>query len=361
MLYLGIDLHSKQLTVSCRNESGDEVLRRQVSTRPQAVDQFLSQISGLAAADGGWVAILEVCGFSDWLVDRLQTSDCRDVLLVQPTERARQKTDRRDAAKLSSALWVNRLRLLAGRHVQGLRRVAIATPQERADRQLTALRREAGQWRTQIVNRIRHLLARRNLSHQFPTRSLRTIRGRRWLRELQLEPLDRMELDQALEQLQVCETQWEQLAEQIRRRHNASDRSMILGSIPGCGAFTALAIAARIGDVRRFPAPRSLANYFGLVPRCRNSGENTQRLGSITKQGSPLVRFLLGQLVLHVLRRDAHMRAWYKKLKSRRGSKIARVAVMRRLATIIWHMLSKGEAYQPGGPPRRRLTMTSKC
>jgi hypothetical protein len=62
---------------------------------------------------------------------------------------------------------------------------------------------------------------------------------------------------------------------------------------------------------------------------------------------------LLGQVVLHVLRRDAKLRTWYKGIKKRRGAKIARVAVMRRLTVIIWHMLSKQEDYQYGGAPER--------
>jgi hypothetical protein len=59
--------------------------------------------------------------------------------------------------------------------------------------------------------------------------------------------------------------------------------------------------------------------------------------------------------VLHVLRRDAPMRAWYLRIKKRRGAKIARVAVMRRLATILWHMLKHNAPYVVGGPPRRQL------
>jgi hypothetical protein len=59
--------------------------------------------------------------------------------------------------------------------------------------------------------------------------------------------------------------------------------------------------------------------------------------------------------VLHVLRKDAWMRTWFRGIKRRRGAKIARVAVMRRLTTILWHMLTKNEAYQSGGPPRARL------
>jgi transposase len=108
-----------------------------------------------------------------------------------------------------------------------------------------------------------------------------------------------------------------------------------LESVPGLGHYSAVAIAARIGDIERFRRPDSLANYFGLTPGCRNSGEATQRLGSITKRGSKLVRHLLNQAVIKVLRFDAAMRAWFKRIKKRRGAKISRVAVMWRLATIL--------------------------
>lgn len=361
MLYLGIDQHSKQLTVNLRNEAGDAILHRQLSTRGEAVREFLEEIGRRAAAEGGYLAIVEVCGFNDWLLDLLPGVGCREVVLVQPTERSRRKTDRRDAAALSEVLWVNRQRLWNGRMVQGLRRVCIPTPPQRADRRLTAMRRNVGARRTRVLNRVRHVLARLNVAQHCPTRGIQTQRARQWLAELPLAEFDRLEINQALQEWELCDQHLRQLAEQIQRRHAAHPQASMLASIPGCAAYTALALAARVGDVHRFPSPRSLSNYFGLVPRCRNSGNHTQRLGAITKEGSPLARFLLGQLVLHVLRRDAWMRAWYKKLRQRRGSKIARVAVMRRLTTIIWHMLAKHEAYQPGGPPQRRLRTSQDC
>ena len=66
-------------------------------------------------------------------------------------------------------------------------------------------------------------------------------------------------------------------------------------------------------------------------------------------------------MVLHVLRRDGAMRNWYQRIKRRRGSKIARVAVMRRLATILWHMVKHNEPYQLGGLPRRRLCLAGQA
>ena len=73
------------------------------------------------------------------------------------------------------------------------------------------------------------------------------------------------------------------------------------------------------------------------------------------KRKPPLLFVQLGQLVLHVLKQDRYMRAWYRRIRSRRGSSIARVAVMRRLLTIYWHMLKHNEPYYIGGPPRLRL------
>src|SRR5712692_10219983 len=78
--------------------------------------------------------------------------------------------------------------------------------------------------------------------------------------------------------------------------------------MPGVGRFTATSLACRVGRVERFPRAHSLANYWGLTPGCRNSGENDQRLGRITKAGSSTARWLLAQLVHKVLRRDARLR-----------------------------------------------------
>ncbi len=54
-------------------------------------------------------------------------------------------------------------------------------------------------------------------------------------------------------------------------------------------------------------------------------------------------------MVMHVLKRDRWMKNWYRRIKSRRGAKIARVAVMRRLATILWQMVKRQEPYVVGG------------
>jgi transposase len=357
MLYLAIDQHRKQLTVCDRNEAGDVTLRRQVSTQWDRVRAFLAEYRDLAQGQGGFVAILEICGFNDWLVEMLNEYDCLEVILVQPEQRSKKKTDRRDANNLAETLWINRHRLIAGQPVQGLRRVHPPTPEDAEARQLTAMRKRLGQTRTRTINRVKHLLRKHNVEQECPTKGLDTIRGQKWLKQLGFGPTDRLELDALLAQWELCDRQIEQIGAEIKQRQAMHKTAVLIETIPGCAAYSSLALASRIGAIERFPRPGSLANYWGLTPGCRNSGDVTDRLGSITKQGSSIVRFILGQLVLQVLRCDPKMKAWYLRIKKRRGAKIARVAVMRRLATIIWHMVKHNQPYIVGGPRCKRLQM----
>jgi transposase len=160
-------------------------------------------------------------------------------------------------------------------------------------------------------------------------------------------------MDQLLQTWELLDEQLAAVKARIDERQPQQETAVLLRSIPGVSAYSSLALACRLSDsIERFPTAASLANYWGLTPGCRNSGDATQRLGSITKAGSPHARRILGQLVLHVLRKDKWLNQWYQRIKQRRGSKIARVAVMRRLATIIWHMLKRKVPYVDGGPQR---------
>jgi transposase len=346
MFYLGIDLHSKQLTVSLREETGHVVQRRQVSTEPDKIRAFLQELQQRSAADGGFMALVEVCGFHDWLLRLLVEVGCRRIILIQPEKHSKKKTDRRDAHALSELLWVSRQRVAAGDKIQGVRQVQIVSEEELSDRRLTSARHRLGRQRTRTINAIRQMLRRHNLEWERPTKSFDTLAVRRWLQRLPLPDGDRLAMDQLLAQWRLWDQQQVQLEDRMQQRCQGNPMAQILMTVVGVGYFAALALASRINDIGRFPRPRSLANYWGLTPGCRNSGEVTDRLGSITKQGSSLARFILGQVTLHVLRRDAKMRAWFRRIKARRGAKIARVAVMRRLATILWHMVKHQQPYR---------------
>jgi transposase len=345
-LYLGIDQHARQITISLRDENGDVVQARQVSTQPEKIKAFFEQLSRKGLQNGeSFVAVLEVCGFNDWLIRMLHNYRCHKVILIQPDQRKKCKTDRRDAAALSELLWVNRDRLLQGKPVRGLRQVDIASSTDQENRRLTTLRKEAGQDRTRLVNTIRHVLRRHNLQWEMPTKTFPTQSAVAWLKQVVLPEIDRLEMNHMLADLEHIQQRLKELEEVIAKRCGVSKEAGIIATMPGVGYFTATSLACRVGRVDRFPRANSLANYWGLTPGCRNSGETNQRLGRITKAGSGMARWLLAQVTYNVLRKDARLREWFKRIKRRRGATIARVAVMRKLATIIWHMLSKRRSY----------------
>jgi transposase len=274
MLYLGIDQHKRQLTVNLRGEDGSVILKRQVSTEWEKVRTFFADLAEKARPEGGFLAILEVCGMNPWLLDMLQEYGCRETVVIQPTERSKQKTDRRDAGALSHLLWVHRQQFLAGKHPLGLRRVQPPTPQQADDRQITTLRARLTKKRTAVLNGIHKLLRKHNLEQACPTKVFQTQKVRRWLAALELPALDRAEMDLLLPQWDMLDQQLEIVEGKIAERAVADEQAQLLQSIPGIGHYSALAIAARIGDIARFKRPDSLANYFGLTPGCRNSGSH---------------------------------------------------------------------------------------
>ena len=346
MLFVGIDQHKRHLTVSVRDQQGEIVLRRQVRTRWEEVDRFLGLLQEKGTAHKGYVAVMEVCGFNGWLIKRLTQWGCGRVCVISAPERVRQKTDRRDAAKLSELLWINRDRIAAGQSLVHVKEVYQPTDEEQYDRQLTHLRHRLGRALTRAKNSIKGILRRHNLEQECPTKGGFTKAALRWLGVVQLPSLDRLELDMRLAEYGLFAKQLSEVEVGIHRRAQRNGKVPRLRTLARMGEYTALALAAHIGSIERFTGPRSLSNYFGITPGCRNSGES-DRPGSITKAGHPFVRFLLAQMVLHALRSDPGLRRWYRRVKRRRGSKVARVAVMRRLCESIWQMLSKKEDYRP--------------
>jgi len=307
--------------------------------------EFFEGITGQCIDhDCGFWAIVEVCGFNDWLIEMLRNFRCDRIVLIQPQDSSRRKTDRRDAAKLSEDLWMYRHRIEAGQPIRNLKIVHIPDSLQTQQRRLTNLRRDAKAAHTKSINRIKHVLRRHNLQHSMPTKTFPTKAAMAWLKTIQLPPADMLELQLATEDLERLQKRVATLDQAIAELSVDDQDAQLIMKTTGFGLFSAVALSSRIAGIERFKRPRSLANYFGLTPSSRSSGDK-ERLGHITKAGSGMARWVLGQASKHILRTDPAMRAWFKKIKRKKGGGVARVAVMRRMATILWHMLSKRKTY----------------
>jgi transposase len=124
-----------------------------------------------------------------------------------------------------------------------------------------------------------------------------------------------------------------------------------LTALPGVGEFTAMVLLAEIGDIGRFRNARALASWAGLTPTVRGS-DLTVRHGHISKQGSPYVRWVLGQAA-HIAKRHPEFAGSYQDIAARRGKKIATTAVARKLLTRSYHLLAE--------PPGQTTTDNSTC
>ncbi len=268
MLYLGIDQHARQLTISLRDESGDVVQARQVSTEPKRIRAFFEQLTHERLGGGeAFVAVVEVCGFNDWLIQMLHEYGCRKAILIQPEDRKQRKTDRRDAAALSELLWVNRARLLEGKPVRGLRQVDIASHVDQENRRLTTLRKEVSRARTRVVNKIRHILRRHNRQWEMPTKKFPSKSAIAWLKQVVLPEIDRLEMNHLLAELDQVEQRRKELGQVIIERCGVSEEAQLIASMPGVSYFTATSLACRVGRVERFPRAHSLPNYWGADSR----------------------------------------------------------------------------------------------
>jgi len=345
MLYLAIDQHRDQLTINLRNEKGDVILKDQISTKHDDINDFFDNLTRQAGRCRGYMAIVEVCGFNHWLLEKLKEHKCNEIVVIQPDSSSNKKTDKRDANALGELLWNNRKRLQNGERPNGIRRIFPAGQEDAEARQLSNFRQFLITQRTRLINKIKGILNKHNMLQDAPTERYWTNKFRKWLETVELPCIDRLEVDAHLESWKTYDKQIITVETKLVQRTENNKEVAKIAAIPGISAMGAITLLSRIDDIKRFKNPDSLANYFGLTPGCHNSA-GKQRLGCITKAGSPVARQVLNFAVIHIVRKDPEMKAWHKKIKTRRGAKIARVAVMRRLATIIWHMLRWGKPYQ---------------
>jgi transposase len=169
--------------------------------------------------------------------------------------------------------------------------------------------------------------------------------GREQLDSFRLAPWAsrrRRDLLELLDRLNPTIAELSQAVEQEVEKCSEAKRLM---THPGVGPLTALAFVLILGTPERFGSGKALASYLGLVPSEESSGDR-RRLGHITKQGNSLVRFLLVEAAQVTVRSDPEWRGKFFHLAMRRGRKIAKVAMARRLAVRLYWMWRQGWDYE---------------
>jgi transposase len=198
------------------------------------------------------------------------------------------------------------------------------------------------QARTRVMNQLQAVALNEGLHCR---KKLWRERGRQQLESFALAPWASRRRRDLLELLDRLNPSIADLTQAIEREVENYPAAQRLKTHPGVGVLTALAFVLILGDAERFRCGKQVASYLGLVPLEESSG-NRRRLGHITKQGSSIVRFLLVEAAQVTVRSLPEWRSKYFHLALRRGRKIAKVAMARRLAVQSFWMMRKQWDYE---------------
>ena len=321
MRAFGLDVHRDFCEVAIA-EGGEVRSAGRIATRVEALELFARS---LVASD---VVALEATTGADRIVALLQAQGIRVVVAntrkLRSITEAKAKTDRLDARTLA--------RLLASGLLD-----QVWTPDER----------------TRAKNEAQGVLAR-NLCPRAPVTDTFGKAGRRWLAGLELPFDERLTLDGCLRQVDFLDAEIAMLDAEIAKQAIAWPEVLRLMTVPGVNVQTAATFMAAIGDIRRFSSPRKLVSYLGLDPRVRQSGNAAARHGRISKAGASEPRHMLGEVAWKVMQTPGPLRAFFERVRTRRGPQVAATATARKLAVLFWHLLSRGEDYAFARPAMTR-------
>ncbi|EKF61538.1 hypothetical protein QWE_03175 [Agrobacterium albertimagni AOL15] len=285
--------------------------------------------------------ILEATGNTSAIV-RLLTPFVAKVVIANPLQvkaiaHARVKTDKVDA------------RILAQLHAAGFLPEVWA-----ADDDTLNLRRLVSE-RAALVRSVRRVKSRvqavlhANLVPKY-SGHLFGNGGRDWLSKAPLPKAERDLLGRHLDELDWLKGKLEKLDGAMARIALNDTRTRKLMTIAGVNSVVATAVIAAIGDISRFPTPDRLASYFGLTPRVRQSGDRGAIHGRISKQGNAIARTMLIEAAWSAASVPGPLRAFFLRIKDRKGLNVAAVATARKIANLIWQLLTKEAPYRWARP-----------
>ncbi|MGK2921815.1 MAG: IS110 family transposase [Methyloceanibacter sp.] len=192
-----------------------------------------------------------------------------------------------------------------------------------------------------IVQSILHA----HLIPRCPHADLFGIKGRAWLRAQYLPEDEREAVERHIGEYDRLTEAQKGVERDIARAALDDENVKRIMTAPGIDMVVAVGLMAAIGRIDRFDDPDKLVAYIGLNPSVRQSGDGPAYHGRITKRGRSNARHLLVEAAWQAVRAPGTLRAFYERIRARRGNHIAAVAVARKLAVLIWHMLTKGEDY----------------
>jgi transposase len=329
MKIIGVDLHARQQTIAMLDTDTGEMVEKTLKHESERVREFYTALPGPVRVG------IEATGSMQWFLKLMEElkMDCQvgHPAKIRKAETRKQKHDRRDARLLLKLLAENRF-------------PSIWMPSTE-QRDLRTLLRHRHQW-VQMRTRVQNTLQAMALSNGLRRgTALWSQAGQHALQALPLAPHANqrriallalyLRLREGIDDLD------QQVSEQARQRPQA--RRLV--THPGVGPVTALASEVFLGDPARFADGKAVASYIGMIPSEHSSG-GRQKLGALSKQGNPLLRYLWVEAAMHAVRQDPELQRFYRRKLVQKGLGKARIAVARKLGIRLWIMLRDQIDYQ---------------
>ncbi len=324
MVYVGVDLHRKSSHVAVLAGDGELLASRRIRSHPE---EFL-RVFGELEAEPIEVAFEATYGwgwFADLLSDAGIPAHMAHPLATKAISSARVKNDKVDAKTLAHLLRTNLLP-----------EAWAAPPEVRDARKLARTRISLARISSRLKCQTHALLADQAIAP--PVSDLFGPGGRQFLQGVGLRPIPQARLEANLRLIDLLSPEVATADRELRELFGRDPRIGKLVPIPGIGFTTAAVVLAEVWDISRFPSPRHLCSWAGLTPTEHSSAEHTRR-GHISKQGSRWLRWAMVESATRPYLKDPVLRRFRDGIARRRGAKIAKVALARRLLTLCYYAL----------------------
>jgi len=248
------------------------------------------------------------------------------------------KTDKRDSRKLAKLLERNMLK-----------KVYVLSEEDRANRELLRTHRQLIEHRSDVMRQIKSKLLFHGIKSPFPQRQSWTQRYVKWLRELHFEHEEvKVSCNTLLDLYGYLSSQVIRISKEVialSQSDKYSEKVKLLRSVPRTEILIGMELLVELADVERFKTADEIASFMGLTPSEYSTGPYV-RQGRITRCGSTRATVCLVESSWHLIVKDPFWRAKYMKLKYRRGSKRAIIAIARNLIIRIRRILLDNEPYE---------------
>jgi len=344
MIIIGCDFHSRFQQIAMLETETGEVIERRLEHETGEAREFYAALPGLARVG------MEATGYARWF-ERMLAELKHELWIGDAAEiRARvvrkQKTDARDALHILDLLMGNRFP-----------KICIAKPEDRDAWQLLRHRDKLVRFQTSVRNQLHALAMGEGICRK---KKLWSPKGRTELEGLVLGEWAMRRRKDLLEMLDRLGPSIEELDQAVKQQAEKRSGAVLCMQQSGVGPVTSLAFVLMVGEVKRFRKSRQLVSYVGLNPS-EDSSAGKQRLGSISKQGNSLVRYLLLQAAQTASRTDEELRRDYRRLVFRRGKAVAKVAIARKLAVrLYWKLRQAAPSDAAGSHAGQPVVATGK-